>query len=475
MYIFKNAYLNIKRALGRNMLIGSIIMIITIAACVTITIKSSGDLLVKSYTDNNPLEVTFNLNMQNMRNASENDRSGIETISIDLIDKIGSLKEVNGYYYKLNSTLNSDQIEAIDLSSLFGENSNDNGGESPKGGFDRSGGNGKASMGDFEIIAYNDISYDQTFIKGERKLSEGEMIGEQKNTIMISQDLALENELKVGDQVTFQNTSDSTKNYTFTIIGTYENSVTETNGNSIITNVETLNDILGDTETLNSHFGKFQSISSAFYMDYEDYDKFVSEARKLGVSDYYEAVNNESEILASVEPIKNVAEFSKTFLLVVLIIGATVLTIINLFNIRERKYEIGVLRAIGMTKGKVMCQLTIELLMITASALIIGTSIGLMSSQKVTNYMLEKEITTLQTKTEEINDNFGGPGYGRPNKNHMNQNKEIDYLTDFKVTTNPLTIIYCFLIGIGLTIISSTVAVLNINKYEPNRILQNRN
>ena len=148
---------------------------------------------------------------------------------------------------------------------------------------------------------------------------------------------------------------------------------------------------------------------------------------------------------------------------------------INIFTISESKYEIGVLRAIGMTKGKVMCQLTIELLMITASALIIGTSIGLMSSQKVTNYMLEKEITKLQTKTAEINDNFGGPGYGRPNKNHMNQNKEIDYLTDFKVTTNPLTIIYCFLIGIGLTIISSTVAVLNINKYEPNRILQNRN
>ena len=40
MYIFKNAYLNIARAKGRNILIGLIIMAITVGACITITIQN---------------------------------------------------------------------------------------------------------------------------------------------------------------------------------------------------------------------------------------------------------------------------------------------------------------------------------------------------------------------------------------------------------------------------------------------------
>lgn len=41
------------------------------------------------------------------------------------------------------------------------------------------------------------------------------------------------------------------------------------------------------------------------------------------------------------------------FLIVILAIGAIVLIVLNIFNIRERKYEVGVLTAIGMKKSRV--------------------------------------------------------------------------------------------------------------------------
>lgn len=36
----------------------------------------------------------------------------------------------------------------------------------------------------------------------------------------------------------------------------------------------------------------------------------------------------------------------------ILVIGAVILVVLNIFNVRERKYEIGVLTAMGMKKER---------------------------------------------------------------------------------------------------------------------------
>ena len=46
--------------------------------------------------------------------------------------------------------------------------------------------------------------------------------------------------------------------------------------------------------------------------------------------------------------------------------------VINMINIRERKYEIGVFRTIGMSKLKLTMQFVLELLIISTMSLIIG-------------------------------------------------------------------------------------------------------
>lgn len=124
MYILKNAYLNIIRSKGRNLLIGLIITIVVTSAFISITISKSGENLVESYKQNNPLKVTLNLDMMNFRNADENAKNDFELLSIEDINNIGKLSSVNGYYYTLESSLNSDDIEKIDYEDMF-SNKND--------------------------------------------------------------------------------------------------------------------------------------------------------------------------------------------------------------------------------------------------------------------------------------------------------------------------------------------------------------
>lgn len=95
------------------------------------------------------------------------------------------------------------------------------------------------------------------------------------------------------------------------------------------------------------------------------------------MSEYYtlsssDIISYESSLL----PLKNLSSFATTLLILVLSIGAVILIVINVFNIRERKYEVGVLTAIGIKKGRVAMQFVAELLFVTLLFIFIGAGVG---------------------------------------------------------------------------------------------------
>ncbi|MDD3452850.1 MAG: ABC transporter permease [Bacilli bacterium] len=505
MYILKNAYTNIIRAKGRNILLGIIVMAITIGACIAITINKSGNAIVSSYKENNPLEVSLSLDTMSYRDATDEEKEAFNLIDIDTINSIGNLDLVTGYYYTLQSSLNSNQIEAVSYDDLFAKPSQTTESSDTQTNTETtnrpSGGNMMESSGDYTLLAYSDISYNEDFINGDRKILEGTMIDKDNtdNVIVISEELATNNNLEVGDSITFVNTNDETITYELKIVGIYE-IVNEnfdigmgrnmtSSSNQIYTNITVLNNILSDNGEM-SDYEMSSSISSAFYIEYEDLDQLTEKIRELGVSEYYSITTNEDEITETLSPIKNIASFSFTFLIIILIVGAVVLTIINLFNIRERKYEIGVLRAIGMNKMKVTLQLVIEIFIIAFISLIIGTGIGTLCAQPVSNYMLAQEIENYTEEQSNISNNFGGEGFTRPGFNNSSstntdttntqdnkikpQTTTTNYVSNLEVHTDITTILQLFGVSLLLTIISGTVAVMFVNKYEPNKILQNR-
>ncbi|MBQ2422771.1 MAG: FtsX-like permease family protein, partial [Clostridia bacterium] len=91
-------------------------------------------------------------------------------------------------------------------------------------------------------------------------------------------------------------------------------------------------------------------------------------------------------------PLETLSKLAGYFLIVVLLIGAIILVVLNIFNIRERKYEIGVMTAMGMKKFKVALQFLTEIFVVTIIAVIIGVGVGGVSSVPVTNALLENQI-----------------------------------------------------------------------------------
>ena len=325
--------------------------------------------------------------------------------------------------------------------------------------------------------SYSDSSYIENFINGTSKITSGSMItsDDEENHIVISEELATQNDLAVGDEITFYLPSDSSITYTFKITGIFETTDDSSSEdfmnmkalnaqNQIYTTITAINNILEDDNNSNS-------LNATIYLkNQDDLEAYTEEVKNKGLSDYYTISDNTDEITSTLTPIKNISNFSMTFLIIILIVGAIILAVINILNIRDRKYEIGVLRAIGMSKTKLILSLLIELFIVTVIAFIIGIIGGKLLSQPVTNKMLENEINFQQVQTENTRENFGGRGFERPNERRATQNYE-DSLT---VTLDAKTVIILFSFGLILVIVSGSASAIFITKYNPNQILRNQ-
>ena len=232
---------------------------------------------------------------------------------------------------------------------------------------------------------------------------------------------------------------------------------------------------------------------------------------KKGLSEYYQVSNNLETIENATKSINNVKTFATTFLIITLAIGAIVLIVINMINIRERKYEIGVLRTIGMKKRKVSLQFMIELLIVAVISLSIGAFIGSYASVPVSNKLLAEEINNSQSEYNDIRRNFGmnnPPEVEESTVENKEDNKtdevtenesptetineeetkneevkeerynfnvanveeidRIDAVVDFKVLGQLLGI------GVILTLLSSLASMIAISRFSPLTILKER-
>ncbi len=557
MYIFKNAMKCIGRAKGRNVLIGIIVFVIAVSACVGLSIRQAAESAKTEQLSGMSVTATISYDRTNMMNNLAGSGRGEQggkpsfdrdqfasmmgdgnSLSIDEYKKYAEAESVADFFYSLTSSLDGsenfepvstetdDEDEESTDESESGENSS--GGMPEMGGMPQMGGmfggKGFESSGDFSIVGYSSETAMSDFVNGTARITDGEIFSEatDESVCIISEELALFNGISVGDTITLTNPNSEEETYTLTVVGIYFDSSANTdNGFSMFgsTNSDPANKIYMSYNTLRGILDNSESIAttetdettgiekstalrgslSATYSfaDPDAYCRFEEEVRELGLSEDYTVSSTDLQSFENgLTPLKTLSETAGTFLIVILAIGAVILIVLNIFNVRERKYEIGVLTAMGMKKRKVAMQFLAEIFVVTMIAVVIGASIGAVSSVPVTNMLLENQIESQQTKSDnveanfgrgEIPDNAGGMGGGMPNgggmfggdfgekfQEFMGVNPEASYITEISSATNLTVIWQMLLIAVGLTLVAGSVSMLFVMRYEPLKILANR-
>lgn len=545
MYILKNAWKSICRSKGRNALIGLIVLVIGMSSCVALSIREASTSAKKTYLENMEITAQISMDRQSMMKgfrgeSGEFDRESMkemltnqEELTLEEMLTYAKAKSVKDFYYSGTTSVDTDDNwDVIDTTGIK-EDTETNSKETSKN-FPNMGGQrpdmpgfGKMGVqGDCTIAGYSSDEAMIEFLKGTSSITDGEMFeeGTEEYDCVISDELATYNELQVGDKISVVNPNKEGESYELSIVGIYHNeqsgqaqsgmmggfSASSDVANRIYMSYEALDAMIqaseanADVET-DENTGRETStalknqISGTYtFATVEDYEAFEEEVRELGLSDSYTISSSDlNSYEESLGPLNNLSEYAMYFFIVILIIGGIILAVLNIFNIRERKYEVGVLAAIGMKKWKIAVQFTLELLCVTFVSIIIGTAIGAVGSVPITNALLEKQITSQTEVAEEQMQNFGRGEKPGGNIESGNQSKSpadvpnmndggrggffnkmgstmVNYVDEVESATNLKVIVQLIGVGVLLTLISSLFAVLFVLRYDPLKIMANR-
>ncbi len=474
MYIFKNAFISIKRNKGRNFLLGVIIFVIACATTIALAIRSSADTLIQSYSDKYDVVASISVDreymrenmgrgpgsnkMEDMSQAFSNDSQ----ITVEDIENYGKSDYVKSYHYTQSLNMNIEGVDKVESSQYFGGKGNI---MSP---------NMDMNQGDFNIMGYSSLDAMQEFISGNYSITEGEINQDfTSSTGSINSEFATLNDISVGDKLVIINPNDEDEKYEIEVSGIFDENTDSSNemsmfsqsANMIITNVSVVNEILENNDVQ-------AKVTPNFVLNDKDVvEQFIKEVEDKGLSEYLMVSTNQDLIEGATSSISNTKTFATTFLVVIFIIGGVILFVINLVNIKQRKYEIGVLRTIGMKKSFLTAQFTIELLSIAIVCLGLGAFAGASLSVPVSNTLLQQEIQSSQEEMDSIGKNFGGKKMDRRPMNGVTQIQAFDSID---ATVDSKVIGQLFVIGIGLTLISSSACMISIQRFSPLTILKER-
>ena len=279
------------------------------------------------------------------------------------------------------------------------------------------------------------------------KLEKGRHIEENdKNKIMIHEKFAELNNVNLGDKIKL---SQEGKILELEIVGIYSGEKTNTfNGlssdfieNTVYTDYKSsqeLSNLIANNKVTSVEYG---------VEDPTKLDDVIKAVENLGINNLMVSKSNKNYelVTASVESITKITNMIRIGSVVV---GVVILSLILMFWVRERTYEIGILLSLGTSKVNLVLQFIVEVLLVTIFGLMIALGI---------------EIATIKYLASNVGSIFS-----------EELPKSIaDEL--MKISVNGIDIVNLVIVMIAIVIISVVVALLPILKMKPKKILTNIN
>ncbi|AEO39035.1 TPA: ABC transporter permease [Listeria monocytogenes] len=497
MNFFKRAWLSMKARKGRSVLQLIIFTVVCVLILSGFTIQSAADKASELAREQLGGTVTLTVDrekqMQTMREeASSSDSSSTESkpqfqsspIDVSDANDLAKLNHVASYnYYSSTQALASgfDPIESSgDTSSSNDESSTTAETQGPGGGQ----GGPQMVDADLSISGLLDSATSTDFEAGTSELTSGVAItsaDKDKNVAMVEENLAEENDWKVGDSFTVTSSDGNTK-ITLKIVGIYK---TTDSGSDMAQNFSFLNPynkVYVPYTIANTIKGSDykNTVDSAVYTmdDAANISAFEKEAKKVDSIDWdtFKLDANDTLYQQMIGPINSVASFSKNVVYIVSIAGALILGLLVMMQVRDRKYEMGVLLAIGEKRGKLIAQFFVEILIVALVSFGLAAASSHYVAQLAGNQLLaQQNSSTNETTTSTENrgpgggGGQGGPGGFGQSVSNLTKNTEQIKELDIQVTLEDM--LKMGGIGIGIAFISVLLPATLVLRMNPKTIL----
>jgi putative ABC transport system permease protein len=455
---------NLIRNKGRNILIAAVTLVIIISAVVSLTINNASSIII----DEAKLDIASKVDIR--VDLFAHGRDGRQTITIDQYISFADSDYLRHTIYQAEMQAWFGNFYAIgDYEMGMGVPPDPSMPHAPVGNL----------IGTSEPENLEGFG---TF----RHIVEGQIFSDI-NECIISDELAALNGLSVGDVIYLESAFQIGKNITLEIVGIYSQEVDEMaawqqgvwemmgfslpmmiENNAIYTTFSTI-------EAVGWENADGLSMQLEYYLrNPDDLARFEAEVRAKGLPDVFGVTINQAALDRVTGPLSSMRSAAMTFTIVILILGAIVLILLSYLAIRERKYEVGVLRAMGMERSKIAFGMILESIIITALCLVIGLSAGSMISQPMADRLLSVEVESAIEDAQ--NSGLGGRALIAGGE-IQTDDPASGYrpISDIEVNIGIDVIMQIFIIALALAAVSSVIGIMRITRYEPLKILRERN
>ena len=279
------------------------------------------------------------------------------------------------------------------------------------------------------------------------KLEKGRHIEENDNNkIMIHEKFAELNNVNLGDKIKL---SQEGKTLELEIVGIYSGEKTNTFSglssdfieNTVYTDYKSsqeLSNLIDNNKVTSVEYG---------VEDPTKLDDVIKTVENLGINNLMVSKSNKNYELVT-SSVESITKITNMIRIGSVVVGVVILSLILMFWVRERTYEIGILLSLGTSKINLVLQFIVEVLLVTIFGLI--TALGI---EMITIKYLASNVGSIfsedlpKTMADEL----------------------------MKMSVNGIDIVNLVIVMIAIVIISVVVALLPILKMKPKKILTNIN
>lgn len=456
--ILKRSIQSLKNLKKRTVILGTLFLIVSIFLVSGSVIKSSlQNMLDSAKKEVNPIatiEADLDSLMKDMMSGGKSSTS--KPIDDKLVEKVKNSKYVNEYSV----------YGSVDVSTQYSKTKDKNN-----------------NVADDYIEPTNAIeildSQNKPTSRANTELVDGRYVTDNdENKVIVSEKYAKENNLKVGDALDLLTdyglyNAEKTK---VNIVGIYRLSKNNSDvqkkleektfySNRRLVSAIKKVQFQGDTSSNLANYSKIK----VNLKDPMDTEKFFKELKNgenyegIKFSSSYDQYKSMSGIVDSMSNIFSVIQ------IIVFVVSGIIVALIMLISLRERKYEIGLLRALGESKMNVLIQMFLEVFIIFMLSFAAGFG--------VSKYVVTPNVTTIINKQldQSISDNsnesqmpFKGPNFEEDNDSELNAKHKIDSKGGTVSTSNVIIIFSALSV---IVFVATILPTYNIIKRSPKSIL----
>ena len=387
--MLKNAFLYVTRKKLKSLVIFLVVLTMSSLGMISLSIQDATSKAAKEAFSG----VTNSFSMEINRQVNQGTPRGGGNVKGTDIKKISESPEIEYTVKRINSV-----ADLVDKDII----------ETPETLRGRSAERAKNFKRTVMLTGVNDSARETKFVSGAYKLISGEHLkNDDKNQILMHEDLAKKNNLKVGDKVKiksnlFDADNEKAANETVEVkikglfTGKNTGGVTaaqELYENTLVTDVSTAAKVYGNDEDT----AVYQD-ATFFVKGEKNLDQVMAAVKKLDVNwREYNLIKSASNYPALEQSISGMYGVANQMFFGSLICAGIVVALVLLLLMNARKKEIAILLAIGLEKGQIFGQFVIELLMVGLPAFV-GAYVLAGKFAKIMGNDILKNVTTGVTK-----------------------------------------------------------------------------